>query len=100
MAKPGLVLERDEHDALGGAGALAHHHDAADARAGAVGQGAELGRGHDPAALELRANERDGVGAGGDTGAAQLGDRRLELVHLGQRRVLVVIVAAAPLRVA
>ena len=41
----GLVFERDEHCALGGAGALAAGNDAGDARPGAVGQVFELARG-------------------------------------------------------
>ena len=43
VGEAGLVLERDEHEALGGARALADDHDAGDADAPAVGDVRQIG---------------------------------------------------------
>lgn len=52
-----LVLERDEHDALGRAGSLSDEHDAGDVDSTPVAQGDSLRAGQDALARELAAQE-------------------------------------------
>ena len=57
----GLVLERDEKDALGGAGPLAREHEPGYGQDAAIGRVHRVGAGDDAAACQIGAQEGDRV---------------------------------------
>jgi hypothetical protein len=85
IARAGLVLEREEAEALRRARPLAHDAVPGRAHVAAVGQLAQVGRAQHAAPRELRAEVAHHVRARGDAAAAVVGERALDGSHLRQR---------------
>ena len=86
VAKAGLVLEREEEEALRGAGTLPHDHDAGAGDVAAVLYVREIGRARDAAGAQRLAQVRHRVRAGGEARGAEVGFGLLERRHLAQWR--------------
>ena len=82
----GLVLQRHESHALGGAGLLAHGDDAAGARGGAVGQVAQLGGGAQLPAGQFGAQQGQRVAAQGEAGGGVVVGDGFALTGFDQRQ--------------
>ena len=81
----GFVLEREEDEALRGAGALARDDHAGHADAAALPRGAQIGRAQDAAHRQLVAPQRHRMAADGQPRAGVVGDEPLGLGHRLQR---------------
>jgi len=76
----GLVLEVQEHEPLGGARALPHHHRARHLHPRAVTEGGQVRRARDAHAPEQAAPERHRMRPEGEAGAFVVGSRRSSAV--------------------
>jgi hypothetical protein len=85
VGEAGLVLDRDEHEALRRPRALADNDDAGDARAAAVGHARQIRGARDPRAIELGALERHRMRSGRHARAGEVSRHLLRRIHLGQR---------------
>ena len=89
VRRAGLVLERDEAEALRGARALAHDHVAGDANEAAVARAADLGRRRHALLAESLPEMGHHVRSGRDAGGPVVGERRLDRRQRQQRLRLV-----------
>ena len=82
----GFVLDAEEYESFGGAGALAGDDGTGDAESGAVRETAKLDGGADALTLERGAMVSHGMTADGESGAAKVGDEAFLGSHGGERR--------------
>jgi len=83
--EPGLVLEVEEDEALGGAGPLAHHHRSRHLHPRAVTEGGQIRRPRHAHSQEPPPPERHRMRAEGEAGAVVVGDQTLLRGHRPQR---------------
>ena len=96
VGDPGLVLDRHEDDALGGARPLAHQDDASDRGAALVGDPAEIGASGNAPALQHKAEEAHGVRFQRQAQRPVVGNHVLGQGHGGQDGGLLAAVFGGP----